>query len=520
MSSDSLMTGNMKPTQYDASGELLLQNGLRVLLTGQCNYNCFFCHNEGLDPIQDSSTEISPELIVRFIHDGARDITFSGGEPLLKFKLLISILELLSELKHSIRDELIVTIVTNGRLLNPKRIEQLVEYKDCFSNLRLNISLHSPDSSTYNTVTGTEGQLQYVEQNIRQALNANLNVKLNFVLLRDHNIESKLVDRVIEYCVGLGIYHIKFIEFLVTRLNRDFYSNFFRIDPLLFNNRYRAMTIEQHSRRKSTHKYTYAENEILVDYSRCTCALGCKDCIRTRELEIAPGNKIIGCIAKQPITFDPLKHTTMQIAGFAAQQLNSMMNRYGIHSPSLASPPEHVAAKAIFSIMKSENVDKLFKSSLVIKFKAYREIQLVHSSHQATDTNYTFLLIESSEETHSIIKCYKEKIVEQEGISWKSLVFLDPIYDFSMTRAEINRKKIKAMGYVLGAQTDFEEDTVLLTDPGTDSYPVLLKRRRILSTGSNDYSLEVLRPEADAWLNDEPSNSVHSVAMKYDILLA
>ena len=96
-----------------------LQNGLRVLLTARCNYKCFFCHNEGLDRETSEKTEsISPNLLLGFVFIGVRDITFSGGEPLLCVDKLEELLEALNrELPETIRGEITLTLVTNGSLL-------------------------------------------------------------------------------------------------------------------------------------------------------------------------------------------------------------------------------------------------------------------------------------------------------------------------------------------------------------------------------------------------------------------
>lgn len=515
------MSAKINADNSVALAERLIRNGLRILLTNRCNYNCFFCHNEGLDPTKDGGDDIDPALIVRFVNDGVRDITLSGGEPLLNFKSLEAILgSLESELDRAVQEELEITIVTNGRLLNPGNIKKLATWSTRFSRLRLNVSLHSSDPEIYDAVTRTKGQLGFVKNNLRLALDAKLEVRLNFVLLRGYNVEEEFMKRAMRFSADLGIKRIKMIEFLVTKLNRNFYANFFRLDPLIFNNRHRATAISQYSQRKTSHTYLLDSNhEMVVDFHRCTCALGCIDCSKTRELEIAPGNQVIGCIGKPGIPFDPHKHSSLDIASLAAEQLNQMIGIYGNFSPSLAHVPEHVSGRAVFTIEQNQAVDSLFKSSLIISYREIRETRFVHRSSAPEDSDFTFLLIESDEETHSVIACFRENKVALNNLSWNEISYFDPVYDFSRTRAEVNRKKLQVMGYRPCEADQIVEETILLTMPRSDRLPVILRKRRYISTGKQICDLEVMKPDSGDWPPDEPGTSVLHFVTKYGFVI-
>lgn len=94
---------------------------LRLVVTNQCNLNCFYCHNEGQPK---SNTFLSVELfehLLRVIHrqsEGLEIVTFSGGEPLLH-----------ENLEHFVRSLQSVTrqrtVVTNGLLLDKPRLASL-----------------------------------------------------------------------------------------------------------------------------------------------------------------------------------------------------------------------------------------------------------------------------------------------------------------------------------------------------------------------------------------------------------
>lgn len=122
---------------------------LRVSLTGECNYKCFFCHGEGSkmgDKREENSKKEMYSLIKEAIKNNYTDITFTGGEPLLKSNDIIWYLSKLSE------DKLkpYITIVTNGSLIKDELLDAIENYvgdnKELF---KFNFSMHSLKSDIY-----------------------------------------------------------------------------------------------------------------------------------------------------------------------------------------------------------------------------------------------------------------------------------------------------------------------------------------------------------------------------------
>lgn len=94
---------------------------LRLIVTSQCNLNCFYCHNEGQPKATDFlSDDLFRHLlrVVRQRSDGLDIVTFSGGEPLLHQKLEHFIQSLKPVTRHR-------TVVTNGFLLDARRLASL-----------------------------------------------------------------------------------------------------------------------------------------------------------------------------------------------------------------------------------------------------------------------------------------------------------------------------------------------------------------------------------------------------------
>ena len=66
-----------------------INKSLRISLTEKCNYRCFFCHEEGLDMSKKRIPKTKEEvydLIEVALENGYNDLTFTGGEPLIKKK--------------------------------------------------------------------------------------------------------------------------------------------------------------------------------------------------------------------------------------------------------------------------------------------------------------------------------------------------------------------------------------------------------------------------------------------------
>jgi molybdenum cofactor biosynthesis enzyme MoaA len=103
------------------SDSLWANNRLRLIVAGDCNINCFYCHNEG-----QSKTfgRLSHELFMRVRELLACNqtkldsVTFSGGEPLLHPGLDGFIEGVASFAARR-------TLVTNGLLLTPERLVAL-----------------------------------------------------------------------------------------------------------------------------------------------------------------------------------------------------------------------------------------------------------------------------------------------------------------------------------------------------------------------------------------------------------
>ncbi|WP_269760105.1 radical SAM protein [Streptococcus dysgalactiae] len=121
--------------------------GLQVELTGRCNLKCHHCYNSSgdfgrFDVTDDSWIEFFEELNKKY---SLPTVNITGGEPLLRRKLLFKILEIFSEYNPSTR----VRIMTNGYYLNQSFLDVLSQYNN---PIDFQISLDGADKSEHQAV--------------------------------------------------------------------------------------------------------------------------------------------------------------------------------------------------------------------------------------------------------------------------------------------------------------------------------------------------------------------------------
>ncbi|WP_251330528.1 GTP 3',8-cyclase MoaA [Haloplanus pelagicus] len=152
-------------------------SGVRVSLTDRCNFDCVYCHNEGLGdtrgPMEPQDDEMSTDDVVTFLEVatefGVDSVKFTGGEPMLRDDL--------EEIIRRTPDSMEVSMTTNGTYL-PGRADALVD-----AGLeRVNVSQDALDPEAFAEITKS-GAYEKVMEGVDAALDAGLDpVKLNMVV--------------------------------------------------------------------------------------------------------------------------------------------------------------------------------------------------------------------------------------------------------------------------------------------------------------------------------------------------
>jgi len=153
---------------------------IRISLTDRCNFDCFYCHNEGLGdtrgPSEPAENEMSTEKVLqvaRVAHDyGIRNFKLTGGEPMLRADLG-EIVEGIAELEGTE-----VSMTTNGTFL-PGRATELADV----GLERVNVSMDALDSEDFREIT--RGGMEHVLEGVGAAVEAGLTpLKLNMVMAK------------------------------------------------------------------------------------------------------------------------------------------------------------------------------------------------------------------------------------------------------------------------------------------------------------------------------------------------
>jgi cyclic pyranopterin phosphate synthase len=180
--------------------------GVRVSLTDRCNFDCVYCHNEGLGdtrgPMAPRDHEMSTDDVVRFL-EVAREfdvdaVKFTGGEPLLRQDV--------EEIIRRTPDGMEVSMTTNGTML-PGRAEALVD-----AGLeRVNVSQDALDEETFRQVTQA-GAYDAVMEGVDAALDAGLApVKLNMVVFEQ---TAGYVPEMVDHVAENGGLRLQLIEYM------------------------------------------------------------------------------------------------------------------------------------------------------------------------------------------------------------------------------------------------------------------------------------------------------------------
>ena len=151
--------------------------GIRVSLTDRCNFDCVYCHNEGLGdtrgPMAPQDDEMTADEVVRLLEVVAEydvdSVKFTGGEPMLRQDL--------EEIVARVPDGMTPSMTTNGTFL-PGRARDLAD-----AGLeRVNVSQDALDPEDFAELTRS-GAYERVLEGVEAALAAGLDpVKLNMVV--------------------------------------------------------------------------------------------------------------------------------------------------------------------------------------------------------------------------------------------------------------------------------------------------------------------------------------------------
>ncbi len=338
---------------------------LRLSLTGECNYKCFFCHGEGskmADERKENSKEEMYSLIKEAIKNNYTDITFTGGEPLLKLNDIIWYLNKLSE------DNLkpYITIVTNGSLIEDRLLDAIENYvgnkKEIF---KFNFSMHSLKNEVYLDIvrpvikaipTDKNNLLELVKENIKKIKARNLIVKLNFVLLKGMNTTKEDIGEILEFAYNNKIDYVKFLELLVTEdlIKQGMYKFYLTLNSIFEDWKEDLVFYKRTTRRD---EYLY-KGETKVELQQCICMEGCTKCLINTSVFLTSESKYFPCFLKPEKVLNVDSNELISKIAEGTEYVKELGREYGNSSPILVRNKKHVEEKEEYYYISKKALKK------------------------------------------------------------------------------------------------------------------------------------------------------------------
>ena len=177
-------------------------NGFRFIIGNGCNYNCFYCHHEGVFKTgTDKNFKKKIRIIKEFcVKHKVYYLSITGGEPLLYWDKVKFILDTFNSPEFSF------SINTNGILLE-KYQKSLERYS---SKIELHINVSSLEKDTHRRISGSN-EYDKMMRIIDGLKNSNLKISFNTILLK--GINDNQVLQFLEFCDKYN-YTLRLLQFL------------------------------------------------------------------------------------------------------------------------------------------------------------------------------------------------------------------------------------------------------------------------------------------------------------------
>jgi GTP 3',8-cyclase len=194
---------------------------LRISLTDNCNFRCFYCMPEEDYDFTPASRLMQPDEILTlakiFVEQGVKKIRLTGGEPLVRKDAA----EIIAEL-GKLPVELVIT--TNGT-----RIAEMLPTLIAAGIKSINISLDTLQPEKFFMITRRD-LFHQVRSNIELLLQNKITVKINMVVMKGLN-DNEIKD-FIDWTKHNPI-QIRFIEFMPFSGNKWTSNKLFSLDEIL-----------------------------------------------------------------------------------------------------------------------------------------------------------------------------------------------------------------------------------------------------------------------------------------------
>lgn len=276
---------------------------LRIGITNLCNYNCPFCHMEGVKLNEGAKISL-PDLRLLLLQANKlafREITITGGEPFLHHEAVFFILKTCSRWINPPS----VKIDTNGSLLNYEILDRLIPYRKL---IQLHISLHTLNASDTQKIYGHKASLEYSQKNEKLFDRLNeyrFNYRINYVLLEGINAGVHDLSKIICYCLRKNIPDINMMELLV-RKNQSallpYYVSSKTICERIESISGLSVSKTESNSKKTVYTVKSGHDEMRVSVYRLSCRNGCEKCAEGNDIMIGADSSCYPCFLEPEIS--------------------------------------------------------------------------------------------------------------------------------------------------------------------------------------------------------------------------
>ncbi len=188
----------------------LIPQAVTIGVTTACQFHCVHCSAKGRSKTEPVLTADELKEITRqCISLGVSNITFTGGEPLLRADL--------EEIISSIPKEKAISLVfTNALGLTLERAKSLKEA----GLFGVHISLDSVNPSDHDLFRGFKDSFKFVEKGVKNALEAGLLVGISTYVTRDKAFNHDIIPMA-ELCAEWGVHEISVFDAIQTGELKD-----------------------------------------------------------------------------------------------------------------------------------------------------------------------------------------------------------------------------------------------------------------------------------------------------------
>ena len=323
-------------------------NEARIIVTNDCNYRCIFCHNEGFDASKIESWKPSEEVVLNIIEKvlakGCKDITFTGGEPLIYREILVSAVEFIGSRYADVS----ITIITNGSLLTEEWLKRVNKFK----NIRFNVSLHTANADKYAKITNQKSfSLEKIKEKLNLLKKEEIPFKLNCVaLIETMTIED--IKELIDFSEAVGAQALKIIELLIMENQTDMFESFIAQTSISKRLPKEFKLFNSNSRRD---EYFSPNKVVLVELQKCRCRFGCEQCLTVNTTCLNAKGEFFPCFEFSDKCYSIADSSLDGALSEGMKLIETLADKYGTDSPSLIKDVKYVASwKELFFIVSKE----------------------------------------------------------------------------------------------------------------------------------------------------------------------